>query len=125
MIKEEGIENVWERHEKLATATRAAMKGLGLELLATAPSNAVTSVKVPDGVDGGKLVKTLRDDLGITLAGGQEHLKGKIFRVAHMGYCNQYDMVVGISAIEEALKGAGYSFDIGAGLKAFEQEWLS
>jgi len=125
MIKDEGIENVWARHAKLAKATRQAMKALGLELLAQSPSNAVTSVKLPESVDGGKFVKTVRDDLGITLAGGQEHLKGKIFRIAHMGYCNQYDMVVGISAIEEGLKVSGYSFDIGAGLKAFETEWLA
>jgi len=125
MVKEEGIENVWARHEKLAIATRAAMKALGLSLLAKEPSNAVTSVFLPDSVDGGKFVKTLRDDLGVTLAGGQEHLKGKIFRIAHMGYCNQYDMVVGVSAVEEGLKLGGHSFDFGAGLKAFEAEWLS
>lgn len=126
MIKEEGIENIWQRHARLAAATRKAMQALGLKLLASdAPSNAVTSVMIPDGVDGAKFVKTVRDELGITLAGGQEHLKGKIFRIAHMGYCNQYDMVVGISAVEEALKLGGYSFDVGAGLKAFETEWLS
>jgi serine---pyruvate transaminase len=125
MIKEEGIENIWSRHAKLARATRKAMESLGLSLLAVAPSNAVTSVMVPESVNGGKFVKTLRDELGITLAGGQDHLKGKIFRIAHMGYCNQYDMVVGISAIEEGLKLGGYSFDVGAGLKAFETEWLS
>jgi serine---pyruvate transaminase len=125
MIKEEGIENIWSRHAKLARATRKAMESLGLSLLAVAPSNAVTSVMVPESVNGAKFVKTLRDELGITLAGGQDHLKGKIFRIAHMGYCNQYDMVVGISAIEEGLKLGGYSFDVGAGLKAFETEWLS
>lgn len=126
MVKEEGIENIWQRHARLAAATRKAMQALGLKLLAPdAPSNAVTSVMIPDGVDGGKFVKTVRDELGITLAGGQDHLKGKIFRIAHMGYCNQYDMVVGISAIEEALKLGGYSFEVGAGLKAFETEWLS
>jgi aspartate aminotransferase-like enzyme len=125
MVKSEGIENVWERHAKLASATRAAMKALGLEIYAKKPSNAVTSVLLPSSVDGGKFVKTLRDDLGITLAGGQDHLKGKIFRIAHMGYCNQYDMVIGVSAVEEGLKLGGYTFDHGAGLKAFQVAWLS
>ncbi len=125
MIKEEGIEEVWSRHAKLAKATRAAMQALGLELLSASPSNAVTAVKIPDSVDGGKLVKTIRDDLGVTLAGGQEHLKGKIFRIAHMGYCNQYDVIVGIAAVEEGFKKLGYDLKTGEGVKAFQKSWLS
>ena len=125
MIKDEGIENVWQRHARLACSTRAAMNALGLDLLAKSPSNAVTSVILPESVDGKEFVKRLRDDLGVTLAGGQEHLKGKIFRIAHMGYCNQYDMIIGIAAVEEALKLGGYSFESGAGAQAFQRDWLS
>ncbi len=124
MMLSEGMENIWQRHAELASATRSAMKSLGLSLLASSPSNAVTSVYIPEGVDGAKFVKYVRDDLGVTFAGGQEHLKGKIFRIAHMGYCNQYDMVTGIAAVEEGLKEFGYSFEAGAGLAGFMKEWL-
>ena len=123
-ILDEGMENVWKRHAKLAEATREAMLALNLNLLAENPSNGVTSVFLPESVDGAKFVKYLRDDLGITVAGGQEHLKGKIFRIAHMGYCNQFDMVVGISAIEEGLNQIGIDFKIGKGLSAFQKAWL-
>jgi len=123
-ILDEGMENVWKRHAKLAEATREAMLALNLNLLAENPSNGVTSVFLPESVDGAKFVKYLRDDLGITVAGGQEHLKGKIFRIAHMGYCNQFDMVVGISAIEEGLNQIGVDFKIGKGLSAFQKAWL-
>ena len=123
-ILDEGMENVWKRHAKLAEATREAMLALNLNLLAENPSNGVTSVFLPESVDGAKFVKYLRDDLGITVAGGQEHLKGKIFRIAHMGYCNQFDMVVGISAIEEGLNQIGVDFEIGKGLSAFQKAWL-
>ena len=111
-------------HARLAHATREAMKGLGLTLLSDSPSNAVTAVRVPENVDGAKFVKMLRDEIGVTLAGGQEHLKGKIFRIAHMGYCNPYDVIVGIAAIEEALQRGGYSFEKGAGVKKFQEAWL-
>lgn len=124
-LEEEGMENVWARHEKLAVATRAAMKAIGLELLSVSPSNAVTAVKLPESVDGLKFVKTMRDDYGVTFAGGQEAYKGKIFRIAHMGYCNQYDMITGIAAVEEGLTLCGYDFDKGAAVKAFQQNWLS
>ncbi|MBU1862590.1 MAG: alanine--glyoxylate aminotransferase family protein [Candidatus Omnitrophica bacterium] len=124
MIKAEGMEEVWARHARLAQATREAMKALGLKLLSDFPSNAVTAVRVPDGVDGGKLVKKLRDEMGITLAGGQDSLKGKLFRIAHMGYCNQFDVIQGIAAIEEALAALGYSFEIGAGVKKFQETWI-
>ncbi len=84
MIKQDGLENVFNRHKKMAEATRAAMKGLGLELFApSAASDAVTAVKLPAGLDGEKLVKTMRDTYGVTIAGGQDELKGKVFRIAH------------------------------------------
>ena len=125
MIEAEGVENVWARHEKLADATRAAMKALGLDLLSEAPSNAVTAVKLPETVNGGKFVKTMRDEYGVTFAGGQDHYKGKIFRIAHMGYCNQYDMITGIAAVEEGLHVCGHSFEKGAAVKAFQESWLA
>jgi aspartate aminotransferase-like enzyme len=118
MIQEEGLENVWARHRRLASATRAGIKSLGLELFARQPANVVTAVKVPEGIDGGKIVKILRDEHGITIAGGQEHLKGKIFRIAELGYADTFDVTTIISAIELTLKKLGFAVTLGAGVKA-------
>ncbi len=125
MIKEDGLENVFSRHKKMADATRAAMKALGLELFApTASSDVVTAVKVPQGVDGEKLVKTMRDTYNITIAGGQDELKGKVFRIAHMGYIEEFDIIIGISCLEKVLNQMGYKFNLGAGIKAAEEIFL-
>lgn len=125
MIKSDGLENIFARHKKMAEATRAAMKGLGLALFApTAASDAVTAVKVPEGIDGEKLVKTMRDTHGVTIAGGQAELKGKVIRIAHMGYIGEFDIILGLSCLEKALKESGYKFELGAGVKAAEDIFL-
>lgn len=121
LIKEETLPNVLKRHEKLAEATREAVKALGLELFSKSPSNAVTSVKVPDGVDGLKLVKNLRDAYGVSIAGGQAAVKGKIFRIAHLGFMEVFDVITAISAVEIGLKELGYKFELGSGVKAAEK----
>ena len=122
MMTAEGIENIFKRHHKLAEATRAAMKGLKLELFApAAASDAVTAVKVPQGVDGEKLVKTMRDEYGVTIAGGQSEMKGKLFRIAHMGYISEFDIILCLSCLEKVLKKMGYAFEFGAGVKAAEE----
>lgn len=122
MMKEEGIENVYKRHNRLARATRAAMVALGLKLLAPdAPSDATTGVYVPEGVDGAGLVKYMRDTMGVTMAGGQDHLKGKIFRVAHLGYVGNFDVIIGVSTIEMALKKFGYDVELGKGVGAAQE----
>lgn len=124
MIKEEGIENVWERHRILADAVRSGIKALGLELLSKKPGNVCTAVKVPEGVDGGKFTKLLRDKYGVTLAGGQAHLKGKIFRIAHLGYMSKFDMIVALSAVEMGLNELGYKVPLGKGVMAAEEVFL-
>lgn len=122
MIREEGIENVWERHARLAEATRAGVKALGLELFAPqAPANSVTAVKVPEGIDGVDLVKNMREKQGITIAGGQAHLKGKIFRLAHLGYADQFDVTLAMSALEMVLSELGYKIEFGWGVAAAER----
>jgi len=122
MIQKEGLESVFRRHEKLATATRAAVKALGLELYAPdSPSNALTAVKVPEGIQGGKLKNLFFEKFGITVAGGQDQAKGKIIRIAHLGYYERLDMVMVISALEMLLKEMGYGFELGAGVKAAEE----
>jgi aspartate aminotransferase-like enzyme len=121
MIKEEGLENVLARHAKLAVAARSAMKALGLEIYAKSPANALTAVVVPQGVDGEKMVKNIRSQYGISIAGGQDELKGKVFRLAHLGYMNEFDLVVGISAIEMELHKQGYKLELGKGVKAAQE----
>lgn len=124
-IQEEGLEGVFARHDRLARATRAAMQGIGLELFAkVSPSNALTAVKVPEGIDGAKIPKILREEYGITIAGGQSQLKGKIFRIAHLGYAYDWDVVVAVSAVEKVLKRLGYDVDLGAGVRAAQQVML-
>ncbi|MDK2886197.1 MAG: serine---pyruvate transaminase [Thermosipho sp. (in: thermotogales)] len=121
MIKEEGIENVWKRHKILADATRAAVQAMGLELFSKRPGNVATAVKVPEGVDGNKLTKIMRDKYGVTIAGGQEHLKGKIFRISTLGYLSMFDTIVGISALEFTLNELGYKVEFGTGVKAAQE----
>lgn len=126
MIKRDTLENIWLRHEKLAVATRAGMQKLNLELFAENPANVVTAVKSPAGLDSGKLVKKLREEYGVSIAGGQQELKGKIFRIAHLGYMNEFDILVGISAIERGLYELGYQhFNFGDGLAAAEKVLFS
>ncbi len=122
LIRKEGLEAIFRRHEKLAEATRAAVKALGLELYAPdSPSNAVTAVKVPEGVQGGKLKNLFFERFGITVAGGQDQAKGKIIRIAHLGYYEWLDMVMVISALEMLLKEMGHKFELGTGVKAAEE----
>jgi aspartate aminotransferase-like enzyme len=122
LIRKEGLEAVFQRHEKLASATRAAVKALGLELYAPdSPSNALTAVKVPEGIQGGKLKNLFFERFGITVAGGQDQAKGKIIRIAHLGYYERLDMVMVISALEMLLKEMGYAFELGKGVRAAEE----
>ena len=122
MIRKEGLEGVFRRHEKLAAATRAAVKGLGLELFAPqTPSNALTAVKIPAGIDGLKLQNLFFEKFGITVAEGQDRAKGKIIRIAHLGYYERLDVVMVISALEMLLKEMGYNFELGKGVKAAEE----
>ena len=124
MLKAEGLEAVFERQARLAHATREGVKAAGLCLLAKdSPSNAVTAICAPEGVDGQAIYKNLRVQYGMTAAGGQDHLKGKIFRVSHMGYMDRFDVIMTLAAIEMVLKGLGHSVTLGSGV-AKAQELL-
>ena len=121
MIKEEGLENCFARHAKLAKATRAAAEALGCTLFApTAPSPTVTAINGPGGLDTGRLVKQLRDKYGVSITGGQDAVKGKIFRVAHLGYFGPFDILTSVTAIEMALSDLGVKITRGAGAAAAE-----
>jgi aspartate aminotransferase-like enzyme len=125
MMREDGLEKIFLRHKKMADAVRAAALALGLELFAPdAGSDVVTAIKAPAGIDGEKLVKTMRDTYGVTIAGGQDELKGKVFRVAHMGFIEEFDIIAGISCIEKVLNQMGYKFQMGSGVKAAEEVFL-
>jgi aspartate aminotransferase-like enzyme len=119
-INDEGIENVWARHERLARAARQGIKALDMELFAKSPANGLTAVKIPSPEKcGDKFVKHIEEKHGIVFAGGQEHLKGKIFRIAHMGYYDEYDVIKAVSAVELALKELGIRDRVsGEGVKA-------
>ncbi len=101
MIREEGLDAVHTRHRRLARAMRAGGKAAGYSLFSSSPSNAVTAFTPPAGIDGGTVVKRLRDVHGMVVAGGQDHLKGKIFRVGHMGAYDLSDIVAMVNALEE------------------------
>jgi len=117
LLKREGLENVFARHAKLAEATRQAMQAIGLQLYAKeSPSNAVTAIEAPEGIDGQKIYKTLRESYGVTAAGGQDKAKGKIFRIAHLGYADIFDIITAVAAVEMTLKDLGYEVVLGKGV---------
>jgi aspartate aminotransferase-like enzyme len=121
MMKEEGRENVFRRIDILARATREGAMALGLKVFAKSPSPAVTAIVAPEGIDGQAIYKTLWKKYGVTGAGGQDQLKGKIFRIATLGYADKYDVITAISALEFTLRDLGYKFQMGTGVaKALE-----
>jgi len=119
LLKEEGLENVFKRHAVLAKAAREGCKAMGLKLYAPeSPSTAVTAVYSPEGMDAGKIVKTLKNKFSMTIAGGQDQAKGKIFRIGHLGYYDPMDILVVLAAIESALIEHGHKIEPGVGLGA-------
>jgi serine---pyruvate transaminase len=124
MIETEGLEQVFERHALLGRATREAARALDLELLggvADENANVVTAIALPDGIEGGKVPKVMRERFGITIAGGQGKLKGKIARVAHCGYFGAFDIIVTLSALETTLRELGHEAEPGAGVVAAQR----
>jgi aspartate aminotransferase-like enzyme len=122
MLDAEGIANVFKRHDRLARATRAGVEALGLELFAKAtPSPALTAVVAPKGVDSEKIVKAYAQAHNITIAGGQGEMKGKVFRLGHMGYVGDFDVVTALAALEQVLHELGYPVDFGAGVRAAQK----
>lgn len=124
MIETEGLDQVYERHALLGRATREAARALDLELLGGAPderANVVTAMSLPDSIDGGRVPKLMRDRYGVTIAGGQGKLKGKIARVAHCGYFGAFDIIVTVSALELTLRELGHDSERGAGVAAAQR----
>jgi serine---pyruvate transaminase len=125
MIEEEGLERALARHDLLARAARAGAAALGLELFGDPDerSTVVTAVELPEGIDGAKVPKLLRER-GITANGGQGQLKGRILRIAHCGYFGAFDIVVSLAALEQALAELGHDVELGAGVGAAERVFL-
>ncbi len=113
-LLDEGLENVFKRHSLLAEATRAAVNALGLELLAKRPANSLTAIKTP--VDSTKVIECMKS-FGVDVSNGQGSLKGKIVRIAHLGYFDKPDILTAVSSLEMALKLSGVDFNFGAGIK--------
>ena len=123
MLKAEGLENIFARHEKLSKAVRSGVKALGFGLLTedSCASKAVTPVIPPAGIDAEALRKAVREQFGVVLAGGQEDLKGKIFRIGHLGYIDKMDMVTAFSALEIVGSQMGAKIKMGSAVAAVEE----
>lgn len=123
MIKKEGIENMFARFIRLGQAVRVGCKAIGLELFpdASCATNVLSAMKLPAGVDGEKVTKIMRDTYGVTVAGGQDQLKGKIVRLAHMGALDEFDVLTGLACLEKVLYQMGYKFELGASLTAAQK----
>ena len=126
MVRAETIQGVFARHERLANATREGLKAAGLELFPTGtPSTAVTAVRAPEGIDGQDIYKTLRTKYGVTAAGGQDHLKGKVFRIAQLGYADTFDTIIAVAAVEMAVATLGGKVNMGAGVRRAQELLLA
>lgn len=115
-----GLEKLFEHHRILGDATRDGVKALGLELLSKNPGNILTAIKVPAGIDGVQLVKTMQGKYRAYIAGGQDPYKGKIFRIAHLGYMGGFDIITALTALEMTLDELGFEFEKGSSIKAAE-----
>ncbi len=122
MLEREGLANVLRRHDRLARATRAGAEALGLGLFCRAtPSPAVTAVLAPPGVNSEQIVTAYSTAHNITIAGGQGEMKGKLFRLGHMGYAAEFDVIVALAALEQVLADLGQPVDFGAGVRGAQK----
>jgi aspartate aminotransferase-like enzyme len=122
MLDEEGLANVFKRHDRLARATRAGVEALGLALFPKAtPTPSLTGVVAPPGVDSEKVLSTYSTSHNITIAGGQGKLRGKVFRLGHMGYVAEFDVITALAALEQVLQELGHPVDWGASVSAAQK----
>lgn len=126
LIKEEGIENIWARHSKIARGLRAAVRAMGLKLFVdndNIASNAITSVLPPEGVSVPDIRSTMKKDFDIVVANGQNALKDKIFRMGTLGFVSERDAITAIGSLEATLYKLGYKFEVGSGVSALINEF--
>jgi aspartate aminotransferase-like enzyme len=122
-IREEGIENIWAEQALNAAAARAGFRALGLEIFPVRPVTGLTVARVPANLDGNQLLTRLEQQYGLKLAGGQDSLKGKIIRLGHMGYIDQFDVLAALSGVELVLQEMGHPVQPGSGVAAAQQVW--
>jgi aspartate aminotransferase-like enzyme len=111
LIFAEGVEAVFERHRRLRDLLRDGAREMGLELFV--PDDAIascslTAIKVPEGIHGGDLIRQLRQRYRVEVAGGQEHLRGKIIRISHMGWVHESDILLALASLRSALRDLGW-----------------
>jgi len=125
-IEREGLEAVFARHALNALAARAAAAALELDRFGPDDdgANVLTAIRLPDAIDGAKVPKLMRERFGITVAGGQGQLKGKIVRIAHCGYYGAFDTLVALAGLEMALRELGHEVELGAGVGAAQRVFL-
>jgi aspartate aminotransferase-like enzyme len=125
MLEEEGLAQTFLRHDRLARATRAGCEAVGLELFAKAtPSPALTAAVAPPGIDSEAIVAAYARSHDITIAGGQGEMKGQIFRLGHMGYAAEFDVIAALAALEQVLAGLGVPVDLGAAVRAAQKVFV-
>jgi len=125
VILADGMDAVVARHSLLAKACRAGVEAMGLRLLSKAPADAVTAIVLPEGMEGKALAKVLASDYGVTVAGGQGPLTGKIIRIAHMGFMDKFDIVTVLAALELSLVKMGHKVKLGSGVAAAQEVFLN
>ena len=118
IIREIGLDNLIEHHRILGKATRAGVKAIGLELLSKKPGNILTAVKVPAGIDGNQLIKTMQEKYQVYIAGAQAPHTGEFFRIGHLGYSGGFDIITALSALEMTLMELNQNFITGQSLSA-------
>ena len=125
LLLDEGLEGAFDRHARLGRACREGAKAMGLELFSPDEerSAVVTAIRAPEGVDATEVVSALRDRFGITIANGQGVLKGKIFRIGHIGWFNVFDITTALAAVELALADAGAEIERGVAVTRALDAW--
>jgi aspartate aminotransferase-like enzyme len=121
MMRAEGIEALWAKYAHIAAAARAGLQAMNLELFAQVPAESLSVAKVPEGIDGNALVSNVEKRYGVKLASGQDTLKGKIVRLAHMGHIDAFDVLAALSALELTLLAMGHGLEPGAGVAAAQR----
>jgi serine---pyruvate transaminase len=120
-IKEEGLEQIWQRHRKMSEACQAGIQALGLELFSARPAEGLTAFRVPHGFKEAQIRSKLSERFGISTVGGQEKLKGQIIRIGHMGYTDEIDVVGTLAALEMVLAELGHEVEPGRAVTAAQQ----
>ncbi|MBA3064957.1 alanine--glyoxylate aminotransferase family protein [bacterium] len=121
MLSVEGFDNVITRHKNMAQIARKSVSEMGLELFSSSPSNGITAVKVPDGIDGTKLIEYISEKYGVRFANGQREYKGKLLRIAHMGYVTVPDILMALNCLWLGLKKSGFKTGDSAIVSALEE----